>query len=157
MQAIYSLLALHADFSFPAPLTFGSKWSVLLSFPCLRKVHKFPPFGGLKASFSPPPLGLAHPIPWKFQPHNSKIHGFISVLAQEVPSTHCFEKLLHGWRHTTIEVIQQHPCIETVMWTCTDGLHEPLPALIEPLIVMGSKHVDLPLQIVGLVSIEEFF
>ena len=30
MQAIQSLLALHADFSFQAPLTFGSKWSVLL-------------------------------------------------------------------------------------------------------------------------------
>ena len=30
------------------------------------------PFVGSKASFFPPPLGLVHPIPWKFQQHNSK-------------------------------------------------------------------------------------
>ena len=86
-----------------------------------------------------------------------KIHGFIWMLSQEVPSIHCFQKLLHGWGHATIEVVYKHPSIETMMWTSTDGLPEPHPALIESLIVMGSKCVDLPLQIVGLVSTKEFF
>ena len=37
----------------------------------------------------------------------------------------------------------------------TDGLHIPFPALIKSLTVMSCKGVDLPLQIVGLVGIEE--
>ena len=53
-------------------------------------------------------------------------------------------------------VVHKHPCVETMMWTSTEGLHEPLPALVEPFIVMGSKSGDLPLQIVSLVSTEEF-
>ena len=53
-------------------------------------------------------------------------------------------------------MVYKHPFVETMMWTSTDGLHEPLLALVESLIVIGSKCVDLPLQIVGLVSTEEF-
>ena len=49
MQVTRLLLAFHADFSFPAPPTFESKRSVLLSSLCLRKMHKCPPSGGSKA------------------------------------------------------------------------------------------------------------
>ena len=31
-------------------------------------------------------------------------------------------------------MVYKHPSIETMMWTSTNGLHEPLPALVEPLI-----------------------
>ena len=72
MQVIHSLLALHADFSFQAPPTFRSRWSVFLSSLCLRKVHKFLPFGGSEASFFLPPLDLVHLMPWMFRPHSSK-------------------------------------------------------------------------------------
>ena len=72
MQVIHSLLAFHADFSFQAPPTLGSKWSVLLSSPYLRKVHKCLLFGGSKASLSLPPLDLVHPMPWRFWPYSSK-------------------------------------------------------------------------------------
>ena len=54
-------------------------------------------------------------------------------------------------------MIHKHPSVEAMMWISTDGLHEPLPAMVEPLIVMGRKGVDLPLQIVGLVGTEELF
>ena len=73
MQAIHSLLTLHANSSFQAPPTFGSKWSVLLSSLCLRKVHKCLPFGGSKASLFQPLLDSIHPMPWMFRPHSSKI------------------------------------------------------------------------------------
>ena len=72
MQAIHSQLALHAGFSFQALLTFRSKWPVFLSSPCLRKVHKCPPFGWLKAWFFLRLLDLIHPMLWRFRPHSSK-------------------------------------------------------------------------------------
>ena len=43
MQVNRLLLAFRADFSFPDPPTFESKWSALLLSLCLRKVHKCPP------------------------------------------------------------------------------------------------------------------
>ena len=55
-----------------------------------------------------------------------------------------------------IKVVYKHPSVETMMWTSTNVLHESLPALVEPLIVKGSKGVDLPFQIIGLVGTEEF-
>ena len=54
-------------------------------------------------------------------------------------------------------MVYKHPSVETMMWTSTDGLYEPLPALVELLVVEGSESVNLSLQIVGLVSTEEFF
>ena len=42
MQVTRLLLAFRAVFSFPASPTFESKWSILLSSLCLRKVHKCP-------------------------------------------------------------------------------------------------------------------
>ena len=53
-----------------------------------------------------------------------------------------------------MEVVYKHLSVETMMWASTNGLHEPFPALVEPLIIMGKKSVDLPLQIVGLVRTE---
>ena len=58
--------------------------------------------------------------------------------------------------HTTIEVVYKHPSVETMIWTSTDGLHESFPALVELLIVKGSKCIDLSLQINGLVGTKEF-
>ena len=72
MQITHLLLAFHADFSFPSLLTFESKWSVLLSFLCLRKVHKCPLSGGSKALIFRFPLDSVHPMPSRFRPHNSK-------------------------------------------------------------------------------------
>ena len=63
MQVTRSLLAFRAGFSFPAPPTFESKWSVLLSSLRLRKVHKCLPFDGSKASLSRLPLDSVHPMP----------------------------------------------------------------------------------------------
>ena len=68
----------------------------------------------------------------------------------------CFGSVNNGWRHTTIEVVYKHLSVETMMWTSTNGLHESLPALVESIIVKGSKCVDLSLQIIGLVGTEEF-
>ena len=66
MHVNHLLLAFRADFSFPAPPTFESKWSVLLPSLCLRKVHKCPPPpppGGSKASIFRLPLDSVHPMP----------------------------------------------------------------------------------------------
>ena len=76
----------------------------------------------------------------------------------------CSGSPLHTWflvvaswlRHTIIEVIHKHPCIETMVWTCTDGLHKPLSTLIKLLIIVGRVSVDLPLQTVGLGCTEKF-
>ena len=72
MQITHSLLAFHADFSFPAPPTFESKWTVLLSFLRLQKVHKCPPSDGSKALIFRLPLDSVHPMPLRFRPHSSK-------------------------------------------------------------------------------------
>ena len=63
MQVNRLLLTFRVDFSFQAPPTFESKWSVLLPSLCLRKVHKCPPYGGSKASIFRLPLDLVHPMP----------------------------------------------------------------------------------------------
>ena len=137
MQAIHSLHALHADFSFQAPPTFRSKWSVLLSSPYLWKVHKCLPFGGSKASLFLPPLDLVHPMPSRFRPHSSKS-----------PCPHlgvCSKSHLHTWfpavaswletyhhRNDSLASIYQNHGVDM-----HDGLHEPLPTLIKLLIVIG--------------------
>ena len=142
MQAIHSLLALHADFSFQAPPTSESKWSVFLSSSYPRKVHKCLSFGGSKASFFLPPLDSIHPMPWRFRPHSSKS-----------PWPHlgvCSKSHLHTWFPAVAS------CIESMVWTCTNGLHEPLPTLIKLLIVIGRVSVDFPLQTVGLGCDEKF-
>ena len=72
MQVTRLLLTFHAGFSFPAPPTFESKWSILLSSLCLRKVHKCPPSGGSKVLIFRLPLDSVHPMPLRFQPHSSK-------------------------------------------------------------------------------------
>ena len=72
MQVTRLLLAFCDGFSFPAPPTFESKWSILLSSPCLRKVHKCPPSGGSKALIFWLPLDSVLLMPLRFQPHSSK-------------------------------------------------------------------------------------
>ena len=72
MQVTCLLLVFRVGFSFPAPPTFESKWSVLLSSLCLQKVHKCPLSGGSKALIFRLPLDSVHPMPLRFQPHNSK-------------------------------------------------------------------------------------
>ena len=52
-------------------------------------------------------------------------------------------------------MVDQHPRIEAMVWACIDGFKIPFPALIKIFTVMSCKGVDLPLQIVGLVGIEE--
>ena len=42
-----------------------------------------------------------------------------------------------------------------MMRACTDGLKIPFPALIKSLTVISFKGIDLPLQVVGLMSTEE--
>ena len=56
----------HADFAFQALPIFKSKKIAWLSFPHPLTVSICLPFGLLCASFSLPPLGLAHPMPWRF-------------------------------------------------------------------------------------------
>ena len=46
-------------------------------------------------------------------------------------------------------MVDQHPSIETMVRTGTDGLQIPFLALVKLLIVMGCKGIDLPFQIVG--------
>ena len=52
-------------------------------------------------------------------------------------------------------MVDQHPRIEAMVWACIDGFKIPFLALIKIFTVMSCKGVDLPLQIVGLVGIEE--
>ena len=52
-------------------------------------------------------------------------------------------------------MVDQHPCIEAMVWARIDGLEIPFPALIKSFTVMSCKGVDLPLQVVGLMSTEE--
>ena len=157
MQAIHSLLALHADFSFQAPPTFGSKWSVFFHLCVFGKCINASPLVGRR------PHSFCLSYIWfilclgGFGYKVQKVHGFIWVLARKVTSTHGFQQLLHGWRHTIIEMIHIHPCIKTMVWTCTDGLHEPLPTLKKLLIIVGRVSVYLPLQIVGFGCTENFF
>ena len=147
MQAIQSLLALHVNFSFQAPLTFGSKWLVLLSSPCLRKVHKCLPFGGSKASFSQPLLVSVRPMPWRFRPHSSK-STWLHMGAFSRSPLHTWFPVVASWLETYHHRSDsQHPCIKTMVWTCTDGLHEPFPTLIKLLIIVGRVSGQLGHQI----------
>ena len=52
-------------------------------------------------------------------------------------------------------MVHQHPCIKAMTRACTDGLQISFPALIKSFTVMSYKGVDLPLQVVGLMSTEE--
>ena len=52
-------------------------------------------------------------------------------------------------------MVDQHPCIEAMVWAGIYGLQISFPALIKPFTVMSCKGVDLPLQVVSLMSIEE--
>ena len=54
-------------------------------------------------------------------------------------------------------MVDQHPCIEAMVWERIDGFKIPFPALIKSFTVMSCKGVDLPFQIVGLMGTEEFF
>ena len=84
-----------------------------------------------------------------------EVHGFIGILAEEVPSTHGLQELFHGRGHSIVEVVYQHPCVKVMVRACTDGFKIRFPALIKIFTVMSCKAVDLPLQIVGLVCTEE--
>ena len=72
---------------------------------------------------------------------------------EEVPPTHGFQELFHGRGHSIIIMVDQHPCIEAMVWACIDGLQISFPTLIKSFI--SCKGVDLPLQVVGLMSTEE--
>ena len=78
------------------------------------------------------------------------------MFSHEVPSTHSFQQLLHSRGHSIIEVINQHPSIKAMVRTGIDGLKVPFPALVEFLIFLGGKGVNLPLQIIGFMGAEEF-
>ena len=84
-----------------------------------------------------------------------EIHGLIWIFVVEVPSTHGFQELFHGRGHSIIKMVDQHPCIEAMVWACIDGFKIPFPALIKSFTVMCCKGVDFPLQIVGLMGTEE--
>ena len=84
-----------------------------------------------------------------------EVHCFIRILAEEVPSTHGLQELFHGRGHSIIKMVDQHPRIEAMVWSCIDGFKIPFPTLIKFFIVMSCKGVDLPLQIVGLVGTKE--
>ena len=108
-------------------------------------------------------LGASHYLPWirlipsfgSFSHVVQKVHGFIRIFAKEVPSTHGLQELFHGRGHSIVEMVHQHPCIKAMVRACTDGFKIPFPTLIKPFTVMSCKGVDLPLQVVGLMSIEE--
>ena len=84
-----------------------------------------------------------------------EIHGFIWIFVEEVPPTHGFQELFHGRGHSIIKMVNQHPCIEAMVWARIDGLKIHFLALIKSFTVMSCKGVDLPLQVVGLMSTEE--
>ena len=84
-----------------------------------------------------------------------EVHGFIRILAKEVPSTHNLQELFHGKGHSIGEVVYKHPCVKAMVRACTDGFKIPFLALIKFFTVMSCKGVDLPLQIVGLVGTKE--
>ena len=86
-----------------------------------------------------------------------EVHGFILILAEEVPSTHSLQELFHGRGHSIVEVVYQNPCVKAMVWACIDGFKIPFPALIKFFTVMSCKGVDLPLRIIGLVCAEELF
>ena len=69
--------------------------------------------------------------------------------------SHGLQELFHGRGHSIVEVVYQHPGIKAMVWACIDGFKIPFLALIKFFTVMSCKGVDLPLQIVGLMCIEE--
>ena len=71
-------------------------------------------------------------------------------------SPHSFQQLLHSRGHSIIEVINQHPSIKAMVRTGIEGLWVPFLTLIEFLIFLGCKGVNLPLQIIGFMDAEEF-
>ena len=99
-------------------------------------------------------FGLSHPLGC-FSHVVQEVHGFIRIFTKEVPSTHGLQELFHGRGHSIVEMVHQHPCIKAMVRACTDGFKIPFPALIKPFTVMSCKGVDLPLQVVGLMSTEE--
>ena len=84
-----------------------------------------------------------------------EIHGFVWIFVEEVPPTHGFQELFHGRGHSIIKMVDQIPCIEAMVWAGIYGLQISFPALIKSFTVMSCKGVDLPLQVVGLMSTEE--
>ena len=85
-----------------------------------------------------------------------EVHGFIWMLAEEVPSTHSLQKLFHGRGHSIVEVVYQHPGVKAMVRACIDGFKIPFPTLIKSLTVMSCKGINFPLQIVGLMGTEKF-
>ena len=84
-----------------------------------------------------------------------EIQGFIWIFVEEVPPTHGFQKLFHERGHSIIKMVDQHPCIEAMVWPRIDGFKISFPSLIKFLTVMSCKGVDFPLEIVGLMGTEE--
>ena len=83
--------------------------------------------------------------------------AYFGFLLMKSPSTHSFQQLLHSRVHSIIEVINQHPSIKAMVRTCIDGFQVPCPAMVEFLIFMGCKGVNLPLQTISSMGVEEFF
>ena len=99
----FSVIACTSWSLFPSSSsTFLIRVKFLLSFPCPLKVHKFLPYGGLRASFSLHLSGLAHPNPWKFQPRNSK-NPWLLLDA-------CSESLLHRWFLAVASWLETYHC-----------------------------------------------
>ena len=85
------------------------RWPMSISFPGIWFV---PSFGGLSDIVE-------------------EVHGFIWILAEEVPSTHGLQELFHGRGHSIVEVVYQHPCVKAMVWACIDGFKIPFPAPIK--------------------------
>ena len=47
--------------------------------------------------------------------------------------------------HPIIKMVDQHPSIETMVRTGTDGFQIPLPALVKLHIIIGCKGINPPL------------
>ena len=72
MLITHLLSAFDADFSFPSHPIFEFKWSIFLSSGCPQKVYEWTPPGNLSALTHQSPLDEVHPMPWRFQIHNSR-------------------------------------------------------------------------------------
>ena len=72
MLITHLLSAFYADFSFPSRPIFELKWSIFLSSVCPQKVYEWTHPGDLSALILRSPLDEVHPMPWRFQLHNSR-------------------------------------------------------------------------------------
>ena len=53
-------------------------------------------------------------------------------------------------------MIDEHPCVKAMVRTSIDGFQVPFPALVEFIIFMGYKGVNMPLQTASSMCGEKF-